>query len=43
MSKKVLGEDFEFTVQQCGNSAHIRLSNKWVGKRVRVHVEEVKE
>lgn len=33
----------EFTVQQCGNSAHIRLSNKWVGKRIRVHIEEIQE
>jgi putative transposon-encoded protein len=43
MSKRVLSEEFEFTVQTCGNSAHIRLSNKWLGKRVRVKVEEIKE
>ncbi len=41
MSKKVLGEEFEFTVQKCGNSGHIRLSSKWIGKRIRVRIEEV--
>jgi putative transposon-encoded protein len=41
MSKKVVSEEFEFTVQRCGNSAHIRLSNKWLGKRIRVKIEEI--
>ena len=41
MSKKVVREEFEFTVQKCGNSAHIRLSSKWLGKRIRVKVEEI--
>lgn len=43
MSKKVLTEEFEVTVQPCGNSAHIRLSKKWEGKRVRVKVEQIEE
>jgi putative transposon-encoded protein len=43
MSKKVFSEEFEFTVQKCGNSAHIRLSNKWLGKRIRVKIEQVDE
>ena len=41
MSKKMLGEEFEFTVQKCGNSGHVRLSSKWIGKRIRVRIEEV--
>jgi putative transposon-encoded protein len=43
MSKKMLGEEFEFTVQKCGNSGHIRLSSKWIGKRIRVKIEEIQE
>ena len=41
MSKKAFSEEFEFTVQKCGNSAHVRLSSKWLGKRIRVKIEEV--
>ncbi len=41
MSKKMLGEEFEFTVQKCGNSGHIRLSSKWIGKRIRIKIEEI--
>jgi putative transposon-encoded protein len=41
MSKKVVNEEFEFTVQACGNSAHVRLSKKWLGKRIRVRIEEI--
>jgi putative transposon-encoded protein len=41
MSKTMIGEEFEFTVQKCGNSGHVRLSNKWIGKRVRIKVEEI--
>jgi putative transposon-encoded protein len=43
VSKKVLSEEFEFTVQPCGNSSHVRLSKKWEGKRVRVKVEEIND
>lgn len=43
MSKKMLGEEFEFTVQKCGNSGHIRLSSKWIGKRIRIKIEEIEE
>jgi hypothetical protein len=35
-------EEFDFTIQPCGNSAHIRMSRKWLGKKVRVRVEEIK-
>jgi putative transposon-encoded protein len=41
MSKKMLGEEFEFTVQKCGNSGHIRLSSKWIGRRIRIKIEEI--
>jgi putative transposon-encoded protein len=41
MSKKMLGEEFEFTVQKCGNSGHVRLSSKWIGKRIRIRIEEI--
>ena len=41
MSKKdLLAEEFYVFVQDCGNSAHIRLSKKWLGKRVKVRIEE---
>jgi putative transposon-encoded protein len=43
MSKKMLGEEFEFTVQKCGNSGHVRLSSKWIGKRIRIKIEEIEE
>lgn len=36
----MLGEEFEFTVQKCGNSGHIRFSSKWIGKRIRIKIEE---
>jgi hypothetical protein len=39
----MLGEEFEFTVQKCGNSGHIRLSSKWIGKRIRIKIEEIQE
>lgn len=39
----MLGEEFEFTVQKCGNSGHIRLSSKWIGKRIRIKIEEIEE
>ena len=36
--------EFNFKVAKCGNSesgaGHIRISNKWIGKRVRVTIEE---
>jgi len=41
MSKKMLGEEFEFTVQKCGNSGHVRLSSTWIGKRIRIKIEEI--
>jgi len=37
----MLGEEFEFTVQKCGNSGHVRLSSKWIGKRIRIKIEEI--
>jgi hypothetical protein len=37
----MLGEEFEFTVQKCGNLGHIRLASKWVGKRIRKRIEEI--
>jgi putative transposon-encoded protein len=37
----MLGEEFEFTVQKCGNSGHIRFSSKWIGKRIRIKIEEM--
>ena len=37
----MLGEEFEFTVQKCGNSGHVRLSSKWIGKRIRIRIEEI--
>jgi putative transposon-encoded protein len=43
MSKKVLNEEFEFTVQKCGNSGHVRVSSKWIGKRIRIRIEEIDE
>lgn len=43
MSKKVVSEEFEFTVQKCGNSAHVTLSGKWLGKRIREKIEEIIE
>ena len=39
----MIGEEFEFTVQKCGNSGHIRLSNKWIGKRIRIRIEEIEQ
>lgn len=39
----MLGEEFEFTVQKCGNSGHVRLSSKWIGKRIRIKIEEIEE
>lgn len=39
-NKDVLVEEFYVNVQKCGNSAHIRLSKRWLGKRVRMRVEE---
>jgi len=41
MSKEPLAEEFEFTVQVCGGSGHVRLGKKWVGKRVRISVREI--
>ena len=43
MSKKVVSEEFEFTVQKCGNSGHIRLSNKWIGKKIRVKIDVIEK
>jgi len=37
--KEPLREEFEDIVKMCGNSAHIRLSKKWLGKKVKVTVE----
>jgi putative transposon-encoded protein len=43
MSKNPIREEFEDEVKACGNSAHIRLSKKWLHKTVRVIVEEIKK
>ena len=43
VSKKVVSEEFEFTAQRCSNFVHIRLSNKWLNKRIRVRTEEINE
>jgi putative transposon-encoded protein len=32
--------NFNFQVVRCGNGGHIRLSRKWIGKNVRVTIEE---
>jgi putative transposon-encoded protein len=41
MSKNMQSEEFEYVIQECGNSAHIRMSKKWLGKKVKVKVQEV--
>lgn len=40
-NKEVYSEVFETTVRQSGNGAHIMLGKKWVGKRVKVSIEEI--
>lgn len=35
--------EFNFQVARCGNGGHIRLKRKWIGKRVRVTIEEARE
>jgi putative transposon-encoded protein len=34
-------EEFTYTIDNCGNSAHIRMSKKWLGKKVKVRIETV--
>jgi len=37
----MLSETFEVTVGRSGNGGHIMLGKKWVGKRVKVSIEEI--
>jgi hypothetical protein len=41
--KEPLTEEFRYLVKNCGDSSHIPLSRKWLGKFVNVKVEEVRE
>ena len=41
MSKQPLGEQFIDNVKVCGNSAHIRLSKRWLNRRVKVTIEPI--
>jgi hypothetical protein len=41
--REPLVEEFRYLVKNCGDSSHIPLSKKWLGRFVHVKVEEVKE
>lgn len=36
-------EEFTYYVKKCGNSSHIQIGKRWLGRFVKVNVEEVKE
>lgn len=38
-----LSEEYIINVSACGNSAHVRVAKKWIGKRVKIKIEEVSE
>lgn len=38
-----LNEEFTYIVKKCGGSSHISLGKKWLGKLVKVKVEEIND
>ena len=41
MIKNMRVEEFDYVIDRCGNSAHIHMSKKWLGKKVKVRIEIV--
>ena len=36
-------EEFLYLIRKCGGSSHIQLGKRWLGRFVKVKIEEVKE
>ena len=43
LTRDPTSEEFLYNVKVCGGSCHIMISRRWLGKQVRVKIEEVKE
>ena len=42
LKKDPISEEFFYTVKICGTGSHISLPRRWLGKTVRVKIEEVR-
>ena len=43
IEKDMQVEEFVYTIDRCGNSAHVRMSKKWLGKKVKVRIETISD